>query len=138
VKQFASLNSPDDPYEWGYSTPHPHDIGYRDPVNYLEDTDGIVPVAHVVITHDGNGQPMTLGPNDTYAIALPAKENDDYYARRVASQTTGCKLGWFKLTKSREYPPPKSDYFVTSKFAKLPDVWMCLGQDINHQWIKGF
>lgn len=141
VKSFVLLNSHKDPYEWGYSTPHPRLIGYRDPVNYLEDHAEIRPAAHVQITGDGVGQPMTLGPNDPYPEALKASKSDKgYYARAVASATPGCKLGWMKLTKTEKYPPPdpRTDYFLRTKFADLPDVWMCIGNDIDHRWITGF
>ena len=117
---------------FSYTGTHPFQVGYIDPVNEIESTDGQVKV-HVQIGPQGEGIGLQLGPNQLYDLQTRWHAADGaYWAIRQAVGSEGCDQGWYKLMKVKHFPPPKDMYFDPTDAGRfgpgtLPDTWVCVG-----------
>lgn len=129
-KKFDTLESPEEPTAFGYSTAHPHFDDWQDPISWIEGPASIKDPYQVTITNDGNGVNMRLGPNTEYPAALAGQTGETYWAQNTLGNTDGCSSGWYKLRRTQELSGDPNNYFVsTDGFAKLPDVWVCRGNN---------
>jgi hypothetical protein len=117
---------------FGYSGVHPFLVGYNDPVNDIENTNGQVKV-HVKVGPQGEGIGLHIGPDEQYDLQTRWHSSDGaYWAIRQAVGTTDCDQGWYKLMKVQHFPPPTDKYFDPTDAGRLgagtlPDTWVCIG-----------
>jgi Peptidase family M23 len=117
---------------FGYSGVHPFQVGYNDPVNLEETTDGKVKV-NVQVGPQGEGTGLRLGPDKLYDLQTRWHAVDgSYWAIRSAVPTKNCDQGWYKVIKVKHFPPTIDEYFEPTDARRagagtLPDTWVCIG-----------
>jgi hypothetical protein len=117
-----------------YVGKHPFQVGYLDPVNDVEHTDGNVKV-HVKVGPQGEGIGLHIGPDQQYDLQTRWHAADgEYWAIRSAPDgTKHCDQGWYKVMKVQHFPPPLDQYFDPTDARRspgpgtLPDTWVCIG-----------
>ncbi|MBV9990121.1 MAG: M23 family metallopeptidase [Alphaproteobacteria bacterium] len=128
-KKFDTLESPDEPTAFGYSVAHPHFDGWQDPISWVEGSTSIADPYQVTVTGDGEGVNMRVGPNTEYPARLAAHAGATYWAQNTLGSTGGCSMGWYKLRRTRDLSGDPNTYFVANDGYKLPDVWVCRGNN---------
>ncbi len=117
---------------FGYVGRHPFQVGYADPVNDFDDSNGQVKL-QVQVGPQGEGIGLLLGPDAKYDLQTRWHSSDGaYWAIRQAVATRDCDQGWYKLIKVQHFPPPIEEYFAPTGNGRpgagtLPDTWVCIG-----------
>lgn len=128
-KEFASVNTVNQKFEYGYTRDRPTVRGYIDPSSLLEKTTAIPHRLIVKASATKRFGPRTDYPNGT------TSSNERFIAVQEATQpNAGCSFGWYQIvplemdvSRSR---PPDAAYFQKGEVSQTglnPDAWVCKG-----------
>jgi Zn-dependent metalloprotease/murein DD-endopeptidase MepM/ murein hydrolase activator NlpD len=132
----------DDGPNWGYTPDHPDNHGYHDPVLNLHSSGAVAPTT-VVVTAQGQGAALRIGPNVTYRCFVSnvtgnqcrqLNAGDTFVAWATAPATTGCSSGWYQITATANVY--QEGYFpdLSRGSSTIPDAWVCRG-NTGETWI---
>jgi hypothetical protein len=143
VKSFPTLAAiSNDCCDFGYTTQHPDDLGYFDPLRFLHDIPQIPPDTvsvgnRVGITNSGQGVGLRMGPG-MYTLLGSVNAGQQFVARRTGPATAhpSCSMGWYQVFKTENpiSPPSPDDYFNDITGGKTPDAWICRG-NAGEAWV---
>jgi murein DD-endopeptidase MepM/ murein hydrolase activator NlpD len=140
VRTFAGLSAPGvHPPEFGYSSSIPDALGYRNPVEYLEQAAAITHPAMVSVTASGAGNSLRIGPSAQYSSLVAVKEHETYWARMTSPATPGCSMGWYEIYRGSAddpaYPPGTPLAYIAGQDFQVPTAWACRGDGGEH-WLN--
>jgi Leucine-rich repeat (LRR) protein len=143
MKTFPTLAAiSNDCCDFGYTTQHPDDLGYFDPLRFLHDIPPILPDTisvgnRVGITNSGQGVGLRMGPGK-YTRLGRVNAGQQFVARRTGPATVdpSCSMGWYQVFKTENpiSPPLPDDYFTEITGGKTPDAWVCRG-NAGEAWV---
>jgi murein DD-endopeptidase MepM/ murein hydrolase activator NlpD len=141
IKSFSTLGTEgDDHGSFGYTSLHPDEYGYEDPILHLHPVSSIIET-NIRVTEKGEGALIRVGPGN-YRMLLDPNEpkkarkaitGEEFIAFRKSPPTTSpaCSGGWYQIKLQHgDFPDPWCRSTST-----IPDAWICRG-NAGEDWVE--
>ena len=130
----------DNTTRYGYTTVHPDECGYRDPILELHDVSPVLTALTVAVTESGAGKYLHVGPSARYRYLMDAGDpgnarelvsGEEFSIAAVALATPQCSAGWYQVRNPGEvsFADP-----YAGGVGQLPHAWVCAG-DGGEAWL---